>query len=263
VTDRHTVEQCSVPGQVFAMGDAQGDGKPGDGERPVHDVAVESFSMDATPVTNADFERFVAATGFVTEAESFGFSAVFHLAVAAEAVMGPAAGTPWWFGVRGADWRHPGGPQSGLDGLDDHPVVHVSWNDAQAYCAWAKRALPTEAQWECASRGGRAGQRYPWGDQLQSPQHCNIWQGRFPVLNTLDDGYLTTAPVRTFEPNDYGCGRPSAMSGSGAPTGQRGLPHRRAALRSPSARVLPCSRSPARQTTSATASTTSALSSSG
>ena len=96
VTSRHTVEQCSVPAQVFAMGDAQGDGKLGDGERPVHDVAVQSFSVDATPVTNADFERFVAATEFVTEAESLGFSAVFHLAVAApaEAVMGPAAGTP-------------------------------------------------------------------------------------------------------------------------------------------------------------------------
>ena len=118
--------------------------------------------------------------------------------------MGPAAGTPWWFGVRGADWRHPGGPESGLDGLDDHPVVHVSWNDVQAYCAWAKRALPTEAQWECASRGGQAHKRYPWGDQLESPRHCNIWQGRFPVVNTLDDGYLTTAPVRTFPPNDYG-----------------------------------------------------------
>ena len=206
VTDRHTAEQCSVPAQVFAMGDAQGDGKPGDGERPVHNVAVEAFSIDATPVTNADFRRFVAATGFVTEAESFGFSAVFHLAVAApaEAVMGPAAGTPWWFGVHNADWRHPGGPESGLDGLDDHPVVHVSWNDAQAYCAWAQRGLPTEAQWECASRGGHAGQRYPWGDQLESPRHCNIWQGRFPVENTLDDGYLTTAPVRTFQPNDYG-----------------------------------------------------------
>jgi sulfatase modifying factor 1 len=188
------------------MGDGQGDGKVGDGELPVHHVTVESFSMDATPVTNADFERFVAATGFVTEAESFGFSAVFHLAVAApaEAVMGPAAGTPWWFGVRGADWRHAGGPESGVDGLDDHPVVHVSWSDAQAYCAWANRALPTEAQWECASRGGRPGQRYPWGDQLQSPQLCDIWQGRFPVVNTLDDAYLTTAPVRTFQPNDYG-----------------------------------------------------------
>ena len=205
-TGRHTVAQCAVPAQTFAMGDAQGDGKPGDGEGPVHDVTVSAFSIDATSVTNADFERFVAATGYATEAESFGFSAVFHLAVAAprEAVMGPADGTPWWYGVYGADWRHPGGPDSDLDGLDDHPVVHVSWNDAQVYCDWAGRALPTEAQWECASRGGQPSQRYPWGHDLDSPNHCNIWQGRFPVENTLEDGFLTTAPVHTFQPNGYG-----------------------------------------------------------
>ena len=205
-TVRHTVPQCAVPAQVFAMGDAQGDGNWGDGEVPVHEVAVAAYSIDATSVTNADFARFVADTGFRTEAETFGFSAVFHLAVAAprEAVMGPAEGTPWWFGIYGADWRHPGGSDSDLTGLDDHPVVHVSWNDARAYCAWAGRALPTEAQWECASRGGRAGQRYPWGDALESPERCNIWQGRFPVENTLDDGFLTTAPVHTFQPNDYG-----------------------------------------------------------
>ncbi len=188
------------------MGDTLGDGKWADGEGPVHEVSVAAYSIDATSVTNADFAEFVGDTGYRTEAESFGFSAVFQLAVAApsDAVMGPAEGAPWWWGVYGADWRHPGGPGSDLEGLDDHPVVHVSWNDAQAYCGWAGRALPTEAQWECASRGGRAGQRYPWGDALDSPHHCNIWQGRFPVHNTLDDGYLTTAPVHRFQPNDYG-----------------------------------------------------------
>ena len=131
-TVRHTVPQCAVPAQVFAMGDAQGDGNWGDGEVPVHEVAVAAYSIDATSVTNADFARFVADTGFRTEAETFGFSAVFHLAVAAprEAVMGPAEGTPWWFGIYGADWQHPGGSDSDLTGLDDHPVVHVSWNDA-------------------------------------------------------------------------------------------------------------------------------------
>jgi formylglycine-generating enzyme required for sulfatase activity len=188
------------------MGDAQGDGNPGDGEGPVHDVSVSGFSIDATSVTNADFERFVSESGYATEAETFGFSAVFHLAVAAppEAIMGPAEGTPWWWGVYGADWRHPGGPDSDLTGLEDHPVVHVSWNDAQAYCGWTGRALPTEAQWECASRGGQESQRYPWGNALDSPNHCNVWQGRFPVANSRDDGFLTTAPVHTFQPNAYG-----------------------------------------------------------
>lgn len=203
---RHRVEQASVPAQAFAMGDAHGDGKPSDGEGPVHHVTLESFEIDTTPVTNGDFARFVAATGHRTEAEDFGFSAVFHLAVAAERsdVMGPAAGTPWWYGVRGADWARPHGPRSDLDGLDDHPVVHISWNDARAYCAWAGRRLPTEAEWECASRGGIRGARYPWGDDLGERWACNIWQGRFPTHNTTEDGYLTTAPVRSYRPNGYG-----------------------------------------------------------
>lgn len=190
------------------MGDGSGDRNPGDGETPVHVVRVGPFAIDATTVTNADFARFVAATGHRTEAETFGFSAVFHLALQArpQDLMGPAAGTPWWVGVHGADWRHPGGPLSDLDGLDDHPVVHVSWNDAMAYCAWAGRRLPTEAEWEFASRGGLAGARYPWGDELLDEEgwRCNIWQGQFPVRNSADDGFLLTAPVRAFRPNGYG-----------------------------------------------------------
>lgn len=205
---RHEVEQVALPGGTFVMGDAHGDGHPGDGESPVHPVSLSPFSIDATSVTNADFARFVEDTGFVTEAENFGFSAVFHLAVraASDEVMGQAAGTPWWFGVRGADWRHPGGSRSDLDGLEDHPVVHVSWNDAIAYCAWADRRLPTEAQWEYASRGGLESRRYPWGDELMpdGTWRCNIWQGDFPRSNTLADGHLTTAPVRSFRPNDFG-----------------------------------------------------------
>lgn len=208
----HRIEQAHVPAGTFLLGDAQGDGRPSDGEAPVHPVSVSAFDIDVTTVTNDDFARFVDATGHRTEAETFGDSAVFHLALAADTsdVVGQPPRTPWWFGVRGADWRHPGGPQSSIEGLGDHPVVHVSWNDAVAYCDWADRALPTEAQWEISSRGGLEQARYPWGDELGTadgdgqPWRVNIFQGRFPTENTLDDGWLTTAPVRSFAPNGYG-----------------------------------------------------------
>ncbi|MFI5625899.1 formylglycine-generating enzyme family protein [Nocardioides sp. NPDC051685] len=208
VRGRHMIEQAHIPAGSFLMGDSSGDRNPGDGEVPLHEVQLDTFDIDATPVTNRDFARFVDETGYQTEAEIIGFSAVFYRAVdaEAEAIMGPAAGTPWWFGVRGADWRHPGGPRSTVDGLSDHPVVHVSWNDAVAYAEWAGRRLPTEAEWEYAARGGIANAKYPWGDAEVDAGgwRANIWQGRFPQENTLEDGWLTTAPVRSFEPNGYG-----------------------------------------------------------
>lgn len=208
----HGLSQAIIPSGEFRMGDQSGDRNDGDGETPVHSVRLDQFSIDATTVTNDAFARFVGETEYRTEAELFGFSAVFHLALSApdEDVIGPAAGIPWWYGVEGADWRHPGGRESNLDGLGDHPVVHISWNDAAAYCEWSGRRLPTEAEWEYAARGGIGGAKYPWGDDEVSHGgwRANIWQGTFPVTNTCEDGYLTTAPVESFERNGYGLWQP-------------------------------------------------------
>lgn len=190
------------------MGDHFDEGYATDGETPIHRVELSSYSIDATTVTNAQFAEFVTATGYRTESEIFGFSAVFHLATKADPadIQGTATGTPWWHVVRGADWAHPAGPKSTWEDIPDHPVVQVSWNDAISYCHWADRRLPTEAEWEYAARGGLEGRRYPWGNELQiDGQHlCNIWQGDFPARNTQDDGFLTTAPVRQFPSNGFG-----------------------------------------------------------
>jgi formylglycine-generating enzyme len=197
-----------VPGGTFRLGDAFGEGYAADGEGPVREVWLEDFHVDATTVTNAAFAAFVKATGHVTTAEAEGTSAVFHLAYDGDGrdVLGRAVGTPWWLVVRGASWRHPEGAGSDVVRRQNHPVVHVSHDDALAYCAWAGKRLPSEAEWEAAARGGLVGARYPWGDELMPRGRwmCNIFQGDFPTANTAEDGWATTAPVKSFAPNGYG-----------------------------------------------------------
>jgi formylglycine-generating enzyme required for sulfatase activity len=198
----------TVPAGVFRLGDRFDEGYPADGETPVHQVELDTFHVDATTVTNTAFATFVKATGHVTTAERAGTSAVFHLAYAGNGgdVLGQATGTPWWLVVRGADWRHPEGAGSDIGRRAAHPVVHVSYDDALAYATWAGKRLPTEAEWEAAARGGLTGARFPWGDELMARGRwrCNIFQGDFPTDNTLEDGWLTTAPVTTYPPNGYG-----------------------------------------------------------
>jgi formylglycine-generating enzyme len=197
-----------LPAGTFAMGDAFDEGYPSDGEVPVHPVRLPAFRIDATAVTNASFAAFAKETGHVTDAERFGSSAVFHLLVDAPTsdVLGRAPGAPWWVEVRGASWRHPDGSRSSIGDRPHHPVVHVSWHDARAYCAWAGTRLPSEAEWEYAARGGLEGRRFAWGDDLApgGRWRCNIWQGDFPRHDTGEDGHRGTAPVKAYRPNGHG-----------------------------------------------------------
>ena len=178
-----------------------------DFDAPRRKVRLSPFRISATACTNAEFARFVQTTGYRTVAEIEGWSYVFHLLLddASRFPQSPR-GLPWWRKVDGACWYAPEGPGSDVTEREDHPVVHVAWFDALAYCTWAGLDLPTEAQWECAARGGLSNRKFPWGnDILPNGSHAmNIWQGRFPTENTKDDGYLGTAPVTAFAPNGYG-----------------------------------------------------------
>jgi formylglycine-generating enzyme len=211
-----------IPGGSFLMGAGDGEGRPD--EYPQHQVQIKGFWMDATEVTNAEFKKFVDATRYITTAEKAPdwnemkkqlppgtAKPADELLVAASLVFVPPTDQPalnnqWWQWTKGASWKHPGGPGTDITGRENHPVVHVSWEDAQAYAKWAGKRLPTEAEWEFAARGGQKNKRFTWGDEPveTDDRKANIWQGEFPVRNTVKDGFERTAPVKSFAPNAYG-----------------------------------------------------------
>ena len=211
--------QLQPPDMVWVAGASfvMGSDKHYPEEGPAHDVSVDGFWIDPTPVTNAQFLRFVATTGHVTVAEQTPNAADYpgakpELLVPASAVFRRPEHRVdmrnhynWWTYVPGADWRHPLGPESSLDGLDNHPVVHVTYADAAAYARWAGKKLPTEAEWEMAARGGMTSE-FAWGDDLHPGGRfmANTWQGEFPTENLASDGFETTSPVRHFPPNAFG-----------------------------------------------------------
>jgi len=200
---------CLIPGGEFLMGSTDADGWPADGEGPVRPITLQPFHIDACCVTNERFMDFFNATGYKTEAERFGWSFVFHLYLARPVlarIKERVAGSEWWCKVEGANWRHPEGEATNIKKRWSHPVVHVSYQDAKAYAEWAGKRLPTEAEWECAARGGLVQKRFPWGDELlpEGKHRCNIWQGRFPMNDTGEDGYQGTAPALSYQANGYG-----------------------------------------------------------
>ena len=196
-----------VPAGSFWMGSDDAFAYPEDGEGPPMEIALDAYWIDACAVTNAEFAAFVSDTAYVTEAESFGWTFVFAGLLPDDFPPTQAvAQAPWWRKVEGADWRRPEGSHSSIDSRSEHPVVHVSWNDASAYASWAGKRLATEAEWERAARGDLERAVFPWGDELEPDgQHrMNVWQGDFPHRNSMADGYLGSAPVRSFPPNALG-----------------------------------------------------------
>jgi formylglycine-generating enzyme required for sulfatase activity len=203
-----------IPGGTFRMGSE----KHYPEERPVHRVTVDGFWMDRYPVTNQRFDRFVDATSYTTLAEKVPDAAAYPSADPALLHVGSLVFTQpeqpvdlsdvknWWQYTRGADWRHPYGPGTTLDALEQHPVVHVAFEDAEAFAAWEGKQLPTEAEWEFAARGGLDGAAYAWGDEfLPGDRHmANTWQGEFPWQHRSKDGFERTSPVGTYPPNGYG-----------------------------------------------------------
>jgi sulfatase modifying factor 1 len=197
-----------IAGGWFRMGTDAQDGFREDGEGPARNVYLDAFLISAITVTNEQFRRFVRATSYVTDAERIGSSFVFYLQLPAAQRTGyrqVPRGLPWWLEVDAACWQRPEGPGSHIYERLDHPVVHVSWNDAKAYCDWAGARLPSEAEWECAARGGLEGCTFPWGDVLEPAGEalCNIWQGDFPN-RPAPKWRPSTVSARAFEPNGHG-----------------------------------------------------------